>query len=70
MVYYVNFIDLKESHRGVELTADGIEDLINQLIHRRDIATVDEVVELEEDDADIPYNSELSDWIERNRIYG
>lgn len=68
MVYYINYIDTKNSYKGLETSADSIEDLFNQLIHRRDIASIDEIVELEDNGISSKDDDELEDWIALNRI--
>lgn len=68
MVYYINYIDTKNSHKGLETSADSIEDLFNQLIHRRDIASIDEIVELEDNGISSKDDDELEDWIALNRV--
>ena len=67
MTYYINYINTKDSYRGMELSATSLEDLINQLLYKKDIASVEEVVELE-DSANDAKEDELLDWIARNRV--
>ena len=69
MTYYVNYINTRDSYRGIELKADSIEDLINQLIFKKDIASVEEVVELDDISEEIESKEDdFIDWITRNRI--
>lgn len=66
MTYYINYINTRDAYRGMELSADSIEDLINQLLFKKDIASIEEVVELEDPPTDSK-EDELLDWIARNR---
>lgn len=69
MTYYINYINTRDAYRGVELKADSIEDLINQLLFKKDIASVEEVVELEAIPGDVESKEDdFIDWITRNRI--
>lgn len=70
MTYYINYMDKKGSYKGLETSADSLEELVNTLLYKRDIASVEEIVELPDtvsNDSEIT-DDDFEDWLAKNRI--